>query len=75
MKKLILIALIAFSCAISKYRPPEYFVYKGSDIYHVSSEQDTTLLSPGDLKILRIDSLNKYHGKNWGQRKVNWIWR
>ena len=69
MKRLILISLILFSCAISKYRPPEYFVYKGSDIYHVSSEQDTTLLSQSDLKILRIDSLNNYHDNNFSNRR------
>ena len=66
MKKIILMFILS-SCAISKYRPVEYFVYKGSDIYHVSSEQDTTILSQGDLKILRIDSLTN-HDNNFSNR-------
>ena len=63
MKKIILIFLLS-SCAISKHRSLEYFVYKGSDIYHVSSEQDTTILSSGDLRILQIDSLNIKNNQN-----------
>lgn len=59
MKKLLLIFLLS-GCAISKYRSPEYFIYKGSEIYHISSEQNTTLLNSSDLKILRIDSLTQH---------------